>query len=925
MNKDNNNISIICSTSTLAVGVNLPCYLVILKGTQGYSDSGPQEYSSLEVMQMLGRAGRPQFENEACAVILCLNDKVSKYEKMVAGTEILESSLHLNLIEHLNAEISLGTVNSMASAKKWISGTFLNVRLQQNPQYYKLESEKPQLTHDELLLQWCEKDLDLLRKTHLIEDDDTLRSTDLGHTMARYCVKFETMKTFMTVLARAKISEILNALCQAVEFRDFRFRNGEKGFYKDLNKANEIRYPIQVDIAQPQHKVSLMIQAKLGCVVVGKDAKTKVDGGQLSGQLRQLGQDTNGVINHAKRLIRCMVDIFVQRNDSYAVKSALELARSLAAGVWDGTVMQLKQVPGLGDVSTRKLAAAGIKDIDSLFNTEPSRIEVILSKHPPFGLELIKKVAEFPMLHISMSERERKHIPGKGAEIKVYCEVGFFNQKTPLKFNKRLFNVLFVCETTHGELIDFRRFKPPALNTAGGIHLSAIIGRPGTKLRCHVMCDDLAGTHRYAELDINCPDSWFPPKVNVHETNHQQPQLQFARPVLQATEEFDSEGVDDNDFLAAACETPVGKVIEDIDDIMSEPDDHEGSRKRSVTTSLTEQGNHYQQPQKLDNGKWTCQHNCRSQGKQCKHTCCLEGVKKKGTKKRPRKEKEMHNSDSENLVQGPAKKKIQKQRNQDGPLDKMLQKSGKKISSNTKKQRTPTQAASTPNPAVDVNNAAVCTDMTVNHNEGTLRPARNPPSPQQVSDVFDIGNYDWQVMDEVATKFGHDHDMQSSIVVENQHLHRDQGSQCDSHHKKDNIGSENHRRASLNIPGSNLCHDSTSQDRLLTRSSSKDTMSSGVPAYGYTSKSTYADVGQSFSETGSRNTDTPDTTASSTHLFQAYGADSMNQAQVAPEDDYERAQRLAEEDQRRIWAELGSKMFTYETHSKYWHLVDDDE
>lgn len=43
-------IRILVTTSTLAVGVNLPCYLVIIKGTQGYkSMDGYTEYDYSEI------------------------------------------------------------------------------------------------------------------------------------------------------------------------------------------------------------------------------------------------------------------------------------------------------------------------------------------------------------------------------------------------------------------------------------------------------------------------------------------------------------------------------------------------------------------------------------------------------------------------------------------------------------------------------------------------------------------------------------------------------------------------------------------------------------------------------------------------------------------------------------------------------------
>lgn len=60
-----------------------------------------KEYSDLEVMQMLGRAGRPQFDTTAVAVIMTRQEKVKKYEKMVSGQEILESwYVHLDGNKH---------------------------------------------------------------------------------------------------------------------------------------------------------------------------------------------------------------------------------------------------------------------------------------------------------------------------------------------------------------------------------------------------------------------------------------------------------------------------------------------------------------------------------------------------------------------------------------------------------------------------------------------------------------------------------------------------------------------------------------------------------------------------------------------------------------------------------------------------------
>lgn len=206
-------INVICCTSTLAVGINLPCHIVVLKGTVGFQDGGMlSEYSDLEVMQMLGRAGRPQFDDNAVAIIMTRADKTERYQKMISGRDILESTLHLNLIEHLNSEISLGTIKNLYLAKTWLSGTFLSVRMSQNPKYYKIDGVNHGSNADHRLEQVCERDIKLLRESNLITGDDTEQDfscTEYGEAMSRYMVKFETMKLLLSIPSKAKTEQIV--------------------------------------------------------------------------------------------------------------------------------------------------------------------------------------------------------------------------------------------------------------------------------------------------------------------------------------------------------------------------------------------------------------------------------------------------------------------------------------------------------------------------------------------------------------------------------------------------------------------------------------------------------------------------------------------------------------------------------------------
>lgn len=84
-------LQVICCTSTLSVGVNLPCHMAIIKNTVSYEGNAVKEYSDLDVMQMVGRAGRPQFDDSAVAVIMTRLPQVKHYEQMIGGQEQLES------------------------------------------------------------------------------------------------------------------------------------------------------------------------------------------------------------------------------------------------------------------------------------------------------------------------------------------------------------------------------------------------------------------------------------------------------------------------------------------------------------------------------------------------------------------------------------------------------------------------------------------------------------------------------------------------------------------------------------------------------------------------------------------------------------------------------------------------------------------
>lgn len=121
------------------------------------------------------------------AIIMCEADLERKYQALAQGRTLLESCLHLNLSEHLNSEVGLGTITNIESAKEWLRNSFLFQRIQKNPKQYAIDKESDQTWQariDELVL----NSIAALKKSQLLECEEELgglSSTEYGDIMSK--------------------------------------------------------------------------------------------------------------------------------------------------------------------------------------------------------------------------------------------------------------------------------------------------------------------------------------------------------------------------------------------------------------------------------------------------------------------------------------------------------------------------------------------------------------------------------------------------------------------------------------------------------------------------------------------------------------------------------------------------------------------
>ncbi|KAF3101005.1 Sec63 [Orbilia oligospora] len=668
-------LSVICCTSTLAVGVNLPTRLVVIKNTVSWQGCQMREYLDLEVMQMVGRAGRPQFDTTGVAVIMTRKDKKDKYERMISGTEKLESCLHLNLIEHLNAEIGLGTITDIESAKQWLRSTFLYIRMKSNPAYYNFKVENIESEVESIM----ERDIDSLSEAGFVEWQQTkLKCLEPGDAMARYYIKFRTMKNIMELKEKAKVSEILTCLSEAEEFKEFRIRSGEKGVLKEINSSPSMKWSIKGDINSPAHKAYILIQFEIGCMEF-----PTTEG--LQKYRATLFQDKYLIFQHLHRLVRSICDIKLFLRDSISCRNALELSRCIEAKVWENSPSMLLQLEGLGTVGVRKFVNNDIKTIDQLDALEAHKIETIASRNPPYGAKLKQDIAGIPRFRLYTQVTRIQANRKDPVKINFRAEIGVLNEQTPAKWHGKLLHLYFLVERSDGYLVDFRRMPILKLASNKDVMVQAELMEPGQVINCYIACEEIVNTSKSVGVEFEVQDSQFPPtkkegpmsaflkkRATMVAQNQEVIDLTERRgPIVNKPfkppgrernraskdeidefedEEFEKElleldaisgnlGADTNTQRTTTSQPPRGSQQEPkpVPPPSWTPINNRESQSFSINHGSEddlqlppeeEDPEESNEPKQRPDGKWDCNHRCADKSV-CRHLCCREGLDKR--------------------------------------------------------------------------------------------------------------------------------------------------------------------------------------------------------------------------------------------------------------------------------------------------------
>lgn len=355
-------INVLVCTSTLAWGVNLPAHAVVIKGTDIYDSKHGTfvDLDILDVMQIFGRAGRPQFDKEGHGTIITTHAKLNKYLSLLTCQFPIESNFHQNLVDNLNAEVSLGTVTSVSEAVEWLSYTYLFVRMRRNPLVYGIKCaslmEDPTLSmyRRELVIH-AAKELDKARMIRYEPRSESLDSTNLGRTASHFYIKHATMERFNELIERQTLTEadVLSAVSKAQEFDQLQVREDELQELDFLMDAG-CQLVVAGGSENSYGKVNILLQNYISRCPV---------------ETFSLVSDQAYIVQNATRILRALFDMVLRAGGAIMAGRMLTICKVVERQTWNFET-PLKQFPDLNysvlrNIDEKNLRLEKIKDLSA--------------------------------------------------------------------------------------------------------------------------------------------------------------------------------------------------------------------------------------------------------------------------------------------------------------------------------------------------------------------------------------------------------------------------------------------------------------------------------------------------------------------------------------------------------------------------------
>ncbi|MEK6900948.1 MAG: helix-hairpin-helix domain-containing protein, partial [Nanoarchaeota archaeon] len=395
---------IICCTPTLAAGLSMPAFRVIIKSLKRYSGSWGMDWIPvLEYLQMAGRAGRPEFESFGEAITLAKDEaeKEDIHEKYVCGVpEEIYSKLAVEpvLRTYLLSLISSGIIHDEQSMNEFFGKTFW---AHQYEDMNKLElimkkmvslleewefivSSSPEKKNAEFVLAGNVNALSSLK----------LRATPLGKRVSELYLDPLTARHMLDSLGQFREGKtsfsLLQMICHTLEMRPLLTVKKKESdtIQEELTKRYDLvlekepsPYDLEYDIFMNSIKTALFFEAWIN----EHDEE----------YLFEKFDIRPGEIHAKKEIADWLLYASEELASALALRDVVKELHKLRIRVEQGVkeeLLPLLQLRGIGRVRGRKLYANGIKTIGEVKNADLTTLSQILGKK--IAEEVQKQVGE---------------------------------------------------------------------------------------------------------------------------------------------------------------------------------------------------------------------------------------------------------------------------------------------------------------------------------------------------------------------------------------------------------------------------------------------------------------------------------------------------------------------------------------------------
>lgn len=389
---NNGYLNIIVSTATLAWGVNLPAHTVIIKGTQVYDPEKGQwvELSHLDIMQMMGRAGRVGYGTAIGEGIIMTSFNELQYYLSLLNQQLpIESQMISALPDILNAEIVSGTVSNIKDAVNWLSYTYLFVRMMKAPNVYTISDEIKK--EDPYLLK---RRTDLIHSSALLLEKHGLikynvrsgefSSTQLGKVSSYYYIKYQSIGTYNQHLnPNMNIIDLFRLFSLSNEFKLIPIREEEK---KEIEKLlQKVPIPVKGSNEEPSSKINILLQAYIS---------------NISLESYAISSDMIYVSQNASRIFRALYEICVKRAWANVSLICLNICKMIKLRMWS-TMSPLRQFGIIPNDILHKIESKEQLTWEKFYDLSSTQISELIKINKKNSEGIHKLIHTFPRIELT--------------------------------------------------------------------------------------------------------------------------------------------------------------------------------------------------------------------------------------------------------------------------------------------------------------------------------------------------------------------------------------------------------------------------------------------------------------------------------------------------------------------------------------------